>query len=52
MLLALELLNAVKTISLIEERCSKITEIIQVNAKKHYKLKEVLVRPDYSKEGL
>ena len=48
-MLALELLNEDKTISLIEKRCNKLTEIIQTNAKKHYKIKEVIVRPDNSK---
>ena len=48
-LLALELLNEEKKISLIEKRCKKLNNIIQTNAKKHFQLKEVIVRPPYSK---
>ena len=48
-LLALELMNERKCINLIERRCKRITEIIQMNARKHYKVKEVIVRPDHSK---
>ena len=48
-LLALELLNEDKKISLIEKRCNKLSSIIQANAKKHFKLKEVMVKPNYSK---
>ena len=48
-LLALELLNEDKWISLIEKRCTKLNEIIQKNAKNHFKLKEVIVRQDYRK---
>ena len=48
-LLALDLLNEEKKISLIEKRCNRLNDIIQTNAKKHFQLKEVIVRPDYSK---
>ena len=38
-------------ISLIEKRCNKLSNIIQVNAKKHFKLKEVIVKPNYSRHN-
>ena len=48
-ILALELLSEEKRINLIEKRCNRITDIIQSTAKKYYKVKEVIVRPDHSK---
>ena len=48
-LLALELLNKEKKISLIEHRCRRINEIIQTAAGKYFKTKEVIVRPNYGR---
>ena len=47
--MALDLMLIENNIDKVEKRCKMVTESIQANAKKYFKVKEILVRPNNSK---